>query len=133
MSVVHGVEGHHTTYVGRGDFQVERDLVDCFRGDPAVRLLRHPQRRQEQRLTSRILRRHRLEPGTTLGCEDGAGRCNVFAHLSTSPITISILALIAITSDKSAPSQSLGRTERLMNDGGLIRQRTGFAVPSETR
>jgi hypothetical protein len=46
---------------------------------------------------------------------------------------MSTLALIAITSESSAPSHIRGRLERLMKDGGRIRQRTGLAVPSDTR
>jgi exopolyphosphatase/guanosine-5'-triphosphate,3'-diphosphate pyrophosphatase len=55
------------------------------------------------------------------------------AHRSISPMTMSTLALIAITSDNSTPSQSLGRQARLMKDGGRMRQRTGLAVPSDTK
>ena len=55
------------------------------------------------------------------------------ANRSTSPITMSTLALIAMTSEWSAPSHMVGRLERLMNEGGRIRQRTGLLVPSETR
>src|SRR2546426_12722925 len=55
------------------------------------------------------------------------------AHRSTSPMTMSTDALIAIRSLNRWPSAILGSAERWMNDGGRIRHRTGFAVPSETR
>jgi hypothetical protein len=48
-------------------------------------------------------------------------------------MTISTLAMMAITTASRAPSHIFGRLDRLMNEGGLIRQRTGFAVPSETK
>jgi len=41
-------------------------------------------------------------------------------------MTISTLALMAITSDSSAPSHIVGRLARLMNEGGRIRHRTGL-------
>ena len=56
----------------------------------------------------------------------------VNAHRSISPITISILALMAITSERRCPSTIFGIAERFTNDGGRMRQRTGFDVPSDT-
>src|SRR2546421_13087193 len=61
------------------------------------------------------------------------GRARAHAHRSTSPITMSTDALMAIRSESRCPSAIFGSAARLMNDGGRIRQRTGFAVPSETR
>ena len=54
------------------------------------------------------------------------------AHRSISPITMSMLALIAITSLSRWPSTIFGIAERFTNDGGRMRQRTGFEVPSLT-
>ena len=51
---------------------------------------------------------------------------------SISPMTMSMLALIAMTSDKRCPSTIFGIAARLTNDGGRMRQRTGFDVPSDT-
>jgi hypothetical protein len=48
-------------------------------------------------------------------------------------MTMSTLALMAITSDSSAPSHIRGRLDRLMKDGGRMRHRAGLAVPSETK
>jgi hypothetical protein len=47
-------------------------------------------------------------------------------------MTMSMLALIAITSESKCPSTIFGIAERFTNDGGLMRHRTGFDVPSET-
>jgi len=76
----------------------------------------------------------RVEALTRGTREDGTIRFSrMMVHRSISPITISTLALMAMTSDNRAPSQSRGSAARLMNDGGRIRHRTGFAVPSDTR
>src|SRR2546427_7960023 len=61
------------------------------------------------------------------------GGARAHAHRSTSPITMSTDALMAIKSESRCPSAIFGSAARLMNDGGRIRQRTGLAVPSETR
>src|SRR3989441_6717573 len=62
-------------------------------------------------------------------------RCRMCAdtHRSTSPMTMSTDALIAMRSLNRCPSAIFGRAERLMNDGGRMRHRTGLAVPSDTR
>src|SRR5262249_25950147 len=53
-------------------------------------------------------------------------------HRSISPMTISIDALIAMTSDNMCPSTMREIAARFTNDGGRMRQRTGLDEPSET-
>ena len=86
----------------------------------------------------RVLRIQRLEARQDLAGEDrrvrrvGVGVRGP-AHRSISPMTMSTLALMAITSDSSAPSHIRGSAERLRNEGGRMRQRTGLALPSDTK
>src|SRR5207245_9899762 len=103
-------------------------------GDPAALLLRQPQRGQQGGLLRRVARADLLQPLQRLAGEDG----RVFlrldcAHRSTSPITMSTDALIAIKSLRRCPAAIFGSDDRLMNDGGRMRHRTGFAEPSDTR
>src|SRR5207253_601421 len=99
--------------------------------DPAPHLLHDPERGQEARLLGRVPGEERIQPlaiGSDehrfVGCPLGGGAvgaCLLCGHRSTSPITMSTLALMAMTSDSNAPSHIFGRLARLMNDGGRIR------------
>jgi len=62
----------------------------------------------------------------------GRRRAAGSAHRSISPMTMSMLALMAMTSESKWPSTILGIAERFTKDGGRIRQRTGLDVPSDT-
>ena len=55
-----------------------------------------------------------------------------FAQRSISPMTMSMLALMAMTSESKCPSTIFGIAARFTKDGGRMRQRTGLAVPSDT-
>ena len=63
----------------------------------------------------------------------GAGRRVVDVHRSISPMTMSTDALMAMRSLNRRPSAILAIDARLMKDGGRMRQRTGLAVPSDTK
>src|SRR5215213_11030640 len=106
MRVVHGVEGHHALDVRRHEIEHVGHFADRRLGDPAAYLLHHPERGQKARLLGRVEREQLLEPCAGLADEHrlvrnrsramGAG-CSVIAHRSTSPMTMSMLALMAMT------------------------------------
>src|SRR5687768_340362 len=144
MLVIHRVESHHALHVCGRELEDFGDLSHRVFGDPASHSLHDPERRQKRRHLRGITpqqsvellarsaseyRNVRLVPMTVVRRE--IGRLDA-GHRSISPITMSMLALIAITSDSRCPSTIFGIAERLMKDGGLILQRTGFDVPSET-
>ena len=139
MGMVHRVERDHALYIGRCELQHSRNFLDGRLRDPAPRLLYHPERRQQTGLLGGVILEELLETCAGIADEHRCMRsgvrpvASVSHHRSTSPITISTLALIAMTSESKAPSHILGRLERLMNDGGRMRQRTGLLVPSETK
>src|SRR5260370_22892923 len=141
MLVVHRVEGDDALDVGGREPEHLGDLGHVAVRDPATRLLHEPQRRQQGRLPRGVAGQDLVEPLERLVREDGSilldarpgWRLRADTHRSTSPITMSTDALIAIRSLKRCPVAIWGSAERLMNDGGRIRQRTGLALPSETR
>ena len=131
--VVHRVEGDHALHVGRRELEDRRHFGHRRVAHPAALFLHDPKAGRSAAILVGIMRSaaHRARrvgrqrrPARML---DGRG-----AHRSISPMTISMLALMAITSDSRWPSTILGIAERLTNDGGRMRQRTGLAVPSET-
>src|SRR5207248_1134096 len=141
MLVVHGVERDHALDVGGRQPQHFDDFRHVTVRDPAARPLHQPQRRQERRLPGGVARQDFVELLEHLFGEDGLvllrarwlRRMRADTHRSTSPMTMSTEALIAIKSLNRCPAAIRGRAERLMNEGGRMRQRTGFAVPSDTR
>jgi len=151
--VVHGVESHHSLHVRRSQVEKTRDLDHSFLAYPAALALNDPERRQQRRhfrwipfekvvelalhftredrhvrLVSRFVVRcviRRLDAADQLGLGGGRQR-------SISPMTMSMLALMAMTSERRWPSTIFGIAARLTKEGGRIRQRTGLAVPSDT-
>ena len=107
-----------------GRRQVERvgDLADRLGRQPAVLLLREPQRRDRRR--ARPVR----EPRAHLA---GSGR-TASAHRSTSPITVSSEPTIAIMSAISASLMQVAVASSATNDGARNFTRHGRGPPSET-
>src|SRR6476661_705568 len=150
MLVIHRVESHDTLHVGRRQLENLGHLGHAVFTDPAALALNDPQCREKRGHLRRITSEKSIELLACLADEDwrvlrvvsgSVMRCHVGrletahfpgAHRSISPITMSMLALIAMTSERRCPSTIFGIAARLMNDGGLMRQRTGFEVPSET-
>src|SRR5262249_22950638 len=101
---------------------------------PATVLLHHPERGQQRRHLRGIAREQLVELSPPLSLEDrliGFVRLGR-AHRSISPMTMSMLALIAITSESRWPSTIFEIAARFTNDGVRMRQRTGLDVPSDT-
>src|SRR5687767_40063 len=139
MLVVHRVEGDHALHVRRREVEGFRDFGHPFLADPAARVLNEPQRGQERGHLGGVARQDVVELLATLSDEDGfisrrrtshVRRLGV--HRSISPMTISMLALMAMTSESRWPSTIFGIADRFTKDGGRMRQRTGLDVPSDT-
>src|SRR6267378_1515819 len=132
MLVVHRVKRHDALHVRGRQAEHLADLGHDAVGDPAVLALRDPKRRQQGGLLVGVALEDGLQLLQHFPSEDWLVVL-LHRHRSTSPITMSTDALIATKSDSRWPSAILGSADRLMNDGGRMRQRTGLAVPSDTR
>ena len=121
LQVVHVVEGRDRHAV-RGRL-VERlgDLAERLGREPAVALLREPQRRQGRRA------RHRVERADLLDLVVER------AHRSTSPMTASSEPTIAIRSATAASVMQAAVACSAANEGARNLTRHGFGPPSETR
>ena len=90
LQVVHRVKGQDAVDVRGRQVQDPRDFLGRLLRDPAPRLLRHPQHRQERRLLGRIAREDLLDPRQGLRRE-GARLPGLFdaipkvAHQSNAP------------------------------------------------
>src|SRR6476661_3013227 len=149
--VVHRVERHDALHVRRREIEHLGHLGHRVAAHPAALFLHDPERREQRRHLLRVAREELVELGAPRAGEDGDVRTRLVktvgqiagsalaphlvtrrAHRSISPMTMSMLALIAITSDNRWPSTIFGIADRFTNDGGRMRQRTGFDVPSDT-
>jgi len=153
MLVVHGVKRDDALHVGGGQLEDLSDLGHRPFTHPPTLALHDPERGEQHGHLRWVSRQQRIElraggrreHGTvflgvpmaaiTVRCVTGRGVRRAYLggrHRSISPITMSMLALIAITSDRRCPSTIFGIADRFTNDGGRMRQRTGFEVPSDT-
>src|SRR5690606_21080966 len=148
MLVVHGVERDHALHVCGRDLGQLGHFRHGLLAHPAAVFLHHPWRGKQCCHPGWIAREEFLElcPARTnehglvrlVGCGNMWRKLRprltgTAAHLSISPITMSMLALMAITSDSRCPSTIFGMADRFTKAGGRMRQRTGFAVPSDTK
>src|SRR5690348_3439066 len=142
--MIHGVEGYDALHVRRRELEQLRNFRHGIFAHPAAIVLDHPERRQQRRHLRWIARQQLLEllpactdehrlvrlVGMTMmrGIRRRFDAPHFTTHLSISPMTMSMLALIAITSDSRWPSTIFGIADKFTNEGGRIRHRTGFDV-----
>src|SRR5215472_3253479 len=103
--------------------QSARDFRNHFVADVAVFVLRVHQHRNQRAALDGIAGLQLLEFSRKYGGK-------LHGYLSTSPSTMSIVPMQAITSAISWPSISLGRACKLINDGERKWTRSGFGEPS---
>src|SRR5215208_2037107 len=152
MLVVHRVERDHAAHVRRRQAEEARHLDHGVSAHPPAVLLHHPERREERRHFRGVVREELVELGAARADEHRPvwGSVRVVprrqlggrdllphvpgrvAHRSISPMTMSMLALMAMTSESRWPSTIFGIAERFTNAGGRMRHLTGFEVPSLT-
>ncbi len=131
--VIHRIEAHNSRYIRGRQIQHLGDFGHRLFAHPAAIFLHHPKRWQEPCHLAGISREKLGKFFLPLAGEDRCVRFVVRVHRSISPMTMSIDALIAMTSDRRCPSTIFGIAERFTKLGGRIRQRAGFDVPSETK
>ena len=121
LQMVHVVEGRDRHAVRGRLVERLRDLAERLGREPAVALLREPQRRQRRRARDRIERAHLLDLVVQR------------AHRSTSPMTASSEPTIAIRSATAASVMQVAVACSAAKDGARNLTRQGLGPPSETR
>src|SRR5581483_10704772 len=119
LEVEHVVEARDRHAVRRRQVERVADLLERFAREPAVLLLREPERRQDRRLRARIAPRDLLD-------------LRPQAHRSVSPMTASSEPTMAMRSAMSAPCEHVAVACRAWNDGGRKWTRHGLGPPSLT-
>ena len=124
LQVVHVVEGGDRHAVRGRLVERVRNLAERLRREPAVALLREPQRRQGRRAGDGIARPDLLDLVVQ--------RRLLGAHRSTSPMTASREPTTAIRSATAASVMQAAVACRAANEGARNFTRHGFGPPSET-
>src|SRR4029078_7887439 len=134
-ALVHRVERRDPADLGSGDAQDVGARLDALGGDPTLGRLHQVEHRQQARPRLRVAGRDLQQLVVRGGAEAAAlgGRARRdLGHLSTPPITGSMLAIATITSATMPPSLITLVAWRLVNDGSRKCARNGLVPPSET-
>src|SRR3954469_3606159 len=122
LEMEHVVEGRDRIAEGRRDLERLCGLLERLAGQPAVLLLREPQRRQHRRPRALGIARPQLLHLVAEG-----------AHRSVSPMTASSEPTTAIRSATRAWWRQVAVASSATKDGARKCTRQGFGPPSETR
>ena len=120
----HRVEGDELLDVDRLELELRGDPLDGVARDEALVLLDEVQERQRRAALHRVVRDHLVNLAEGVGLE--------VHQRSHSPITKSREPRIDTTSETIAPTHTLGRIERLQNEGARIFSLHGTPPPLET-
>src|SRR4029078_7356705 len=134
-ALVHRVERRDPADLGSGDAQDVGARLDALGGAPPLGRLHQWEHRQQAgprlRVAGRDLQQLVVRGGAEAAALGGRARRDL-GHLSTPPITGSMLAIATITSATMPPSLITLVAWRLVNDGSRKCARNGLVPPSET-